>query len=129
MAPIAARPRERPEGSFRPRRTSYRAALPISINTARGRYLVGVATPLDNAGDAILLTLALERADGVERVALRCRIATGLAGAAQADVLAARLAGWIERDFESIRETALKTIRAERRLHEFTFDAEHPGPF
>ncbi|MBE3604932.1 hypothetical protein IMX07_15025 [bacterium] len=103
--------------------------MPISINTARGRYLVSVATPLDNAGDAILLTLALERADGVERVALRCRIASGLAGAAQADELAARLAGWIERDFEAVREAALKTIRSERRLHEFTFDAANPGPF
>lgn len=105
------------------------SALPISINTERGRYHVGVAAPLDNAEGAIHLTLALERADGVERVALRCRIAAELAGAAQAEELAARLAGWIERDFESIREAALKTIRSDRRLHEFSFDAAHPGPF
>ncbi len=103
--------------------------MPISITTARGRYNVGIAAPLENSNDAIRLTLALERADGIERVVLRCRIAPSLAGAAPADELAARLAGWIERDFESIREAALKTIRSERRLHEFSFDAANPGPF
>ncbi len=103
--------------------------LAIILDTARGRYALAPAGPADAAGDALVITLTLERADGIERVALRCRVARALAGAADADEIVARLAPWLERDFESVRETALKTIRAERRMHEFVFDAAKRGPF
>ena len=103
--------------------------MPIVVNSVRGRYLLALAAPAEALGDALALTLALERADGVERIAMRCRIDRALVNAAEPEVIVARLAPWIERDFESVRETALKTIRTERRLHEFSFDAAHRGPF
>jgi len=65
-------------------------------------------------------------------VALRCRIATALIGAADSDSpekLIERIAPWLEREFEQTREAALKSIRTERRLLEISFDAAHPGPF
>ncbi len=103
--------------------------MAIILNTPRGRYSIAPAAPVDAAGDALVITLALERADGIERVALRCRVARALAGAADLDEIVARLGLWLERDFEAVRETALKTIRAERRMHEFVFDAANRGPF
>ena len=77
-----------------------------------------------------MLTLSLERADGIEKVALRCRIASTLIDStATPENLIDRIAPWIEREFEQTREAALKSIRTERKLHEISFDATHPGPF
>ena len=77
-----------------------------------------------------MLTLSVERADGIEKVALRCRIATALIGADDApEKLIERIAPWLEREFEQTREAALKSIRTERKLLEISFDATHPGPF
>jgi len=87
-----------------------------------------LAAPTERSGDAIVLTIALDRADGIERVAFKCRVAAELAASASDEALAERLAQWIERDFEMTRETALKTIRTERRLHEFLFDSTNRGP-
>jgi len=81
-------------------------------------------------GAALVLTLVLERADGIERVALRCRIADELLdAAAENEAIVARLAPWMEREFEMTRENALKTIRSERRMMEIIFDATNRGPF
>jgi hypothetical protein len=78
----------------------------------------------------IVLTLALERADGIERMVFRCAIAKSLAESDMTpEALAGRIAPWVEREFEQTREAALKSIRAERRLLEIIFDREHPGPF
>jgi ectoine hydroxylase-related dioxygenase (phytanoyl-CoA dioxygenase family) len=72
-----------------------------------------------------VLTLAMERADGIEKIGLRCRVADTVgAGADEAAAIEAaleRLAPWIERDFERTREEALKSIRSERRLLEIEF--------
>ena len=76
-----------------------------------------------------MLTLALERADGIERVVFRCRIEASLAGAATPEVLIERLRPWAEREFEMTREAALKSIRSERKLHEIVFDSANRGPF
>ena len=77
-----------------------------------------------------MLTLSLERADGIEKVALQFRIATNLIGATDPpEKLIDRIAPWLEREFEQTREAALKSIRTERRLLEISFDATHPGPF
>lgn len=76
-----------------------------------------------------MLTLALERADGIERVVFRCRIEASLAGAATPDALVERLRPWAEREFEMTREAALKSIRSERKLHEIVFDSANRGPF
>jgi hypothetical protein len=100
------------------------------LNTSRGIYALVNARPPERTADAIVLTLSLDRADGIEKVALRCRIATALIDAAEPpEKLIDRLTPWIEREFEQTREAALKSIRTERKLHEITFDAAHPGPF
>jgi hypothetical protein len=104
--------------------------LAITIRTGRGAYELKLAAPTERSSDASILTIALDRADGIERVAFRCRIARELLGAdASDDALIARLQPWLEREFEMTRETALKTIRSERRLHEIVFDASTRGPF
>ena len=78
----------------------------------------------------MILTLSLDRADGIEKVALTFRIATALIGDADSpEKLIERIAPWLEREFEQTREAALKSIRTERKLLEISFDAAHPGPF
>jgi len=103
--------------------------MSIELRTGRGIYRLAEAAPSEEAPEALTLTLALERADGIERVVFRCRIARALLNAdPQADQLTARLAPWIEHDFEQIREAALKSIRTERRLFELSFDPDKPAP-
>jgi hypothetical protein len=104
--------------------------LPTTLKTGRGIYAIVNTRPMERTSDHVVLTLNLERADGIEKVALRCRIATGLLGAADSsEKLIERLAPWLEREFEQTREAALKSIRSERRLLEISFDATNPGPF
>lgn len=103
--------------------------MPFTLNTPRGTYTLSLsAAPEADAGDAVL-TVAMERSDGIEKVALRCRIAKALAEGMSADAIMGRLVPWIERDFEMIRENALKSIRGERKLMEIAFDASNRGPF
>jgi hypothetical protein len=104
--------------------------MACEIATTRGIYSLSAGAPLEETVEAIVLTLAVERADGIERILLNVRIERGLLGAMplNADALIDQLRPWIEREFESTREAALKSIRAERRLHEVRFDSEHPGP-
>ena len=100
------------------------------MKTARGIYKIASVGALERTDDSVVLTLSLERADGIEKVALRCRIATSLIGPADSpEKLIERVAPWLEREFEQTREAALKSIRAERKLLEISFDATHPGPF
>lgn len=106
--------------------------LPTTLKTGRGIYAISSAAPLSRVGDSIVLTLSLERADGIEKVALRCRIASGLIGSADSyfpERLIERIAPWLEREFEQTREAALKSIRTERHLLEISFDRASPGPF
>jgi hypothetical protein len=99
------------------------------LNTGRGIYALVNARPVERTADAVVLTLSLERADGIEKVALRCRIATALIDTTPPEKLIERIKPWLEREFEQTREAALKSIRTERKLHEIVFDAERPGPF
>ena len=100
------------------------------MKTARGSYTLASVGALERTLDSVALTLSLERADGVEKVALRFRIATNLIGAVDSpEKLIERIAPWLEREFEQTREAALKSIRTERKLLEISFDATHPGPF
>jgi hypothetical protein len=109
--------------------------LPITLNTAHGIYALVNARPIERTADAVVLTLGLERADGIEKVALRCRIASYLVRDAESgacekpEKLIERIAPWLEREFEQTREAALKSIRTERKLLEISFDAANPGPF
>ena len=100
------------------------------MKTGRGNYAIANARPIEQTADSVVLTLSLERADGIEKVALRFRIATNLIGATDPpEELIERIAPWLEREFEQTREAALKSIRTERKLLEISFDATHPGPF
>ncbi len=102
------------------------------MKTAAGVFTVASAAPPERVPGSVALTLILERGDGIEKFALRCRIAAGLIGDAVADSaekLIERIAPWLEREFEQTREAALKSIRADRRVLEISFDAAHPGPF
>jgi hypothetical protein len=106
--------------------------MAVEITTGRGLYrLVSAAQP-EEQPDTIVLTLALERADGIERVAFRCRISRNLLDPgtdANPDTLIAGIGPWITREFEATREAALKSIRSERRLLEVAFDDANRGPF
>jgi hypothetical protein len=100
------------------------------LKTGRGIYAIVNARPIERTADHVVLTLSLERADGIEKVALTCRIATGLIGSADSsEKLIERITPWLEREFEQTREAALKSIRTEHKLLEVSFDAAHPGPF
>ena len=104
-------------------------ASSIDLKTPRGAYRLTLASAPEAVADATLLTLAVEHRDGIEKVAFRCRIDNALALSKQPEELVERLAPWIEREFEMTRESALKSIRSERRLFEVVFDASHRGPF
>jgi hypothetical protein len=102
----------------------------IDIVTGRGTYHLSAATPLERTHDSIVLMLAMERADGIERVVTKCRIARELINeCAAAEALIEKLKGWLVHEFENTREAALKAIRSERRLHEIGFDLANRGPF
>jgi hypothetical protein len=102
----------------------------VSIKTGRGDYLLKIGAPDQRDAKVILLTLVLERRDGIERVAFRCRLAAGLVDpTTDAEVIMHRLGPWLEREFEMTRESALKTIRSEHRMFEICFDDSNRGPF
>ena len=105
--------------------------MPTTLKTGRGIYAIESAAPVERGADSIVLTLKLARADGIENVALRVRMATSILPSADGspEKLIERLAPWLEREFEQTREAALKTIRTERRLLEIVFDAGNRGPF
>ena len=104
--------------------------MAVSIKTGRGDYLLKIGAPDQRDAKVILLTLVLERRDGIERVAFRCRLAAGVVDpASDAEVILRRLAPWLEREFEMTRESALKTIRSEHRMFEICFDDSNRGPF
>jgi hypothetical protein len=102
----------------------------VEIRSGRGSYRLTAMAALETDDAASTLTLTLERADGIERIALRCRVARELIDLPPpGDQLVVQIAPWIERNFEQVREAALKSIRAERRLFELAFDRGNPGPF
>ncbi len=104
--------------------------MAVEIVTGRGLYRLSAAASLQCDRESVVLTLAMERADGIERVVTRCRIVLALLDEApQADAIIQRLKPWLAREFEQTREAALKAIRSERHLHEISFDMANRGPF
>jgi hypothetical protein len=101
----------------------------IALKTGRGPYRLIEAAPAIPGDGAIMLTLTLESANGIERVVFKCAIADNLAPGDDSAAILVRLAPWIEREFEITREAALKSIRSERRMHQIVFDAANRGPF
>jgi hypothetical protein len=102
---------------------------PTRLKTARGVYRLSVAEEAWSDGGACTVTLAAEHAGGLEKFGFRCRIAESLAASRDKQALGARLAGWLEGNFEAVREAALKAVRSEHRLAEFEFHEGRPGPF
>jgi hypothetical protein len=102
----------------------------LELQTARGMYRLELAGASERLPGAFVVTLALERGDGIEKVLLRCRIASSLlCGAREPETILKKLRPWIEREFEMTREYALKSIRSERKLLELSFDESNRGPF
>ena len=102
------------------------------LNTGRGLYRLSIAAPPAVAAHEVTLTIAFERADGLERVCFLCTIARAIAGASgelDAGAILSRLTPWFEHEFEHTREAALKSLRSERKPLVVRFDHEHPGPF
>jgi hypothetical protein len=100
--------------------------LAQSIKSGRGIYHLKSAAAPERADNSWTLTIALERADGIEKIVLRCRVpvpprTNASETAAVADLLD-RIAPAIERDFEHLREETLKSIRTEHRLFEFALE-------
>ena len=93
----------------------------VGLKTPRGLYYLRLAAPVESDAEAgnMILPLVLERADGIERVSFRCRVEGGSwADDDAANTMIERIAAVIERDFETLREAALKSIRTERKLLE-----------
>jgi len=85
------------------------------LATSRGSYrLIIVETVAAGAG--AIATISLEHSGGLEKFAFRCRIEKTLE--AESVRLRSLLEPWLEKNFESVREAALKSIRTERRLAE-----------
>ncbi|MGH7780039.1 MAG: hypothetical protein ACREQR_09445 [Candidatus Binataceae bacterium] len=103
--------------------------MEIPLKTGRGPYKLKEGAPSARRGGATVFTLMLERSDGIERVAFTCAIADDLALGDDTTAIITRLAPWIEREFEMTRESALKTVRSEHKMHEIAFDLAHRGPF
>jgi hypothetical protein len=94
--------------------------VPTRIQTSRGVYRLSVVGEPERSGATGVLTLSLERADGIERIAFRCVV-----GASMIDgpvTLEDRLVPWIEGQFEQLREAALKSIRSEGKLLQIEFE-------
>lgn len=107
-------------------------AEPLLLNTARGAYRLSLVEQTAAGGGPWVLTLSAEHAGGLEKFAFRCHIAPRLlvkAAITEPTAACARIAGWLEKQFEQVREAALKSIRSERRLADIQFDQADPGPF
>jgi len=93
----------------------------VDLKTGRGIYRLDFAAGPERVGHDLILPLALARADGIERVVFRCRI-NGMecdeSRSPMTDQVLDRIAPSIEREFEIIREAALKSIRSEHKLVE-----------
>jgi hypothetical protein len=104
--------------------------MAFEFRTARGVYRLVAAAPLESDANGFILPVSMERADGIERVVFRCRIAHDLVSDdVSPEALLERLGPWVEHGFEHLREEALKAVRMEQRLMEVMFDAENRGPF
>ena len=104
--------------------------MAVEISTVRGNYTLSLVGAAAKEAGWVIFALSLERADSIERVVFRCRVAEALLAPGEApDAIPERIASWVEREFEQTREAALKSIRSERKLFEVVFDGEHRGPW
>lgn len=103
----------------------------VRLSTSRGTYRLTVVETASAPGGLVAATLSLAHQGGLEKFALRCRLG-GIMGQEPEPAPAAiaeRLAPSLEKHFEQLREAALKSIRAERKLLELSFDPDSSNPF
>jgi len=94
--------------------------VPTTIQTPRGEYRLSVVGEPERSGATAVITLSLDRADGIERIAFRCVLGASMIG--EPETLEDRLAPWIESQFEQLREAALRSIRSEGKLLQIEFE-------
>jgi hypothetical protein len=92
--------------------------VPTRLKTPRGEYRLSVVGEPEQSGANSVITISLERADGIERIAFRCVVGASMIG----EPLEDRLAPWIEGQFEQLREAALRSIRSEGKLLQVEFE-------
>jgi len=100
------------------------------IQTGRGDYTLSILQ-VEGGADRLSVTLILERADGIERVAFLCSVPSSLVppeAESDASALLPGIARWLTCEFEQIREAALKSVRSDHRLLEVAFDPSAAGP-
>ncbi len=90
----------------------------VRLRTARGTYVLSADGEPLRSESSVVVTLTLEHADGIERIAFRCAIADR---GDRTGAILEMLAPWIERQFEQLREAALKSIRSEGKLLQVEF--------
>jgi hypothetical protein len=100
--------------------------LPTSIQTPRGAYLLTVVGEPERSDSSVAVTLSVERADGFERFGLRCA-ARAPRDSHPAGAIVERLSRLIERNFEQVREAALKSIRTEGKLLQIDLESGIDG--
>jgi hypothetical protein len=97
-----------------------------TFQTSRGRYSLSIAASPEPAADSLVITLALEAASGIERFAFQCVLpAEPIADSVQSAMLET-LTPIVARDFEVIREAALKSIRADHKLYRLVLSQTPP---
>jgi hypothetical protein len=99
---------------------------PVLLSSPRGNYRLVVVEQTGTEAGSWILTVSMEHAGGLEKFAFRCIVSQaslGSLGINDPCEAAAGMAGWLQRDFENVREAALKSIRTERRLAEFNLDS------
>lgn len=89
-------------------------------------YRLSLSGEPERSGTDRVLTLTMEHIDGIERVSFRCVVASSgvdrSSDAGDLDKLLERIAPCIERQFEQVREAALKSVRSEGKLLEIRLE-------
>ena len=87
-----------------------------AFQTPRGLYSLTTAAPPERETDGVVVTLSLEAASGIERIAFQCVLAPDFSLESESALLE-KVSSVVRSDFEVIREAALKSIRTAHRLH------------
>ncbi len=102
-------------------------AQELLLKTGRGLYALKLGDKPRQESDALVLPIVLEHKEGLERLGFVCRLLGAWAAVREGDELSevlARIGEHVSRDFERLREAALKSWRAEKKLYELTMPAK-----
>jgi hypothetical protein len=90
--------------------------VPACVQTARGPYILSLVGEPERSNERVILTISMESGNGIERVAIRCALASTQVRSGQENAVIERIGVWIAAEFEKVREAALKSVRAEHKL-------------